>query len=79
MLGIVISASTNHYVVQTNGMATFDLPSGLDEVDTNIHLIPGTQYYLTDLEVMFKDNEKKSPRYSIYEWAYKLDDETSGT
>ena len=24
VLGIVISASTNHYVVQTNGMATFD-------------------------------------------------------
>jgi hypothetical protein len=79
VLGIVISASTNHYVVQTNGMATFDLPSGLDEVDTSIHLIPGTQYYLTDLDVMFKDNEKKSPRYSIYEWAYKLDDETRRT
>ncbi len=76
VLGIVISASTNHYVVQTNGMVTFDLPSGMEGVTESLHFIPGTQYYLTDLEIMFSDNEKNSPRYSLNEWAYKLDDNT---
>jgi hypothetical protein len=76
VLGIVISASTNHYVVQTNGMVTFDLPSDREEVNESLHFIPGTQYYLTDLDIMFSDNEKNTPRYSLHEWAYKLDDAT---
>jgi len=76
VLGIVVSASTNHYVVQTNGMVTFELPSDIDGVTESLHFIPGTQYYLTDLDIMFSDNEKNNPRYSLHEWAYKLDDNT---
>ena len=79
VLGIVINASTNHYVVQTNGMVTFDFPTGYDHVNESLQFIPGTQYYLTDMDIMFSDNERNAPRYSIYEWAYKLDDSTRTT
>jgi hypothetical protein len=73
VLGVVVNASTNHYIVQTNGMVNFEFPDG---VDSSLHLKPGTQYYLTDMDIMFSENEKNAPRYSIYEWAYKLDDGT---
>lgn len=76
VVGIVTSASSEHYVIQTNGMVTFDLPSVGDEISTDLHFIPGTQYYLTDMDQMFSDNENNSPRYSINEWAYKLDADT---
>ena len=73
VLGIVINASTNHYVVQTNGMVSFEFPPNINET---LYLKPGTQYYLTDADIMFSDNEKNAPRYSIFEWAYKLDEGT---
>ena len=65
VLGIIISSSSNHYVVQTNGMVTFDFPTNIDGVEDTLGLNPGTQYYLTDLEIMFSENEKNSPRFSI--------------
>lgn len=69
VLGIVVSASPDHFVVQTNGMVTFDMPpqegSWLNE---ELHLIPGRQYYLEDLDTTLNDGNN-ALRLSLNQWS----------
>jgi hypothetical protein len=66
VVGIVVSASTEHYIIQTNGMATFDMPDTSDV----LHLQPGQQYYLEDMEF-------NGDRLSLNQWS-QLDEEQRG-
>tara|TARA_A100001037_G_scaffold290243_1_gene302834 strand:- start:3284 stop:4924 length:1641 start_codon:yes stop_codon:yes gene_type:complete len=74
VLGIVVSASPEHFVVQTNGMVTLDMPPQEGAwLGSDLHLIPGRQYYLDDIDPNL--NGGNNPlRLSLNQWSL-LDEE----